>query len=221
MPPFPFSALAEKLENAYEAIHSALVLFPDGSDEQSVVGSVWFTVARDQCQDSPLRLRNGSSSFSSEETDNSGSFRSMEEDEVASYNMNNNSSSSTAIGATYTYTPQTVYGGKILPNIADFDDEDDSGVDTDTDSFYTTESSEGLAKALQSSLSIATQPPIIASDGQHYFTVLPPPPRRKYETNGKLIFVPSDAPGTCPIHGCAGDPCSTCKFKDRPMLFSF
>lgn len=76
MPPFPFSALAEKLENAYGAIQSALVLFPDDPEDPNV-GPAWFTVARDQQQYSPIRFQTNRSSFSSEETDNSGSFRSM------------------------------------------------------------------------------------------------------------------------------------------------
>lgn len=90
--------------------------------------------------------------------------------------------------------------GKILPNIADFDADDDHEevYGSDTDSFYTSESSDGLAKALQSSLCINSHTPVMASDGQYYSTALPPPPRRKCDARGKLVFVPSDAPGTCP-----------------------
>lgn len=76
MPPFLFSALAEKLENAYGAIQSAMVLFPEDPN----LGPAWFTVARDQHQHSPIRFQTDRSSFSSEETDNSESFRSIAEE---------------------------------------------------------------------------------------------------------------------------------------------
>jgi hypothetical protein len=92
--------------------------------------------------------------------------------------------------------------GKIIPNIADFEAEQENqegyNDESDSDSFYTSESSEAFVKPLQSSLFMTSYPPTIASDGQSYSTALPPPPRCTDDVHKKLIFVPSDALGTCP-----------------------
>jgi hypothetical protein len=76
MPPFPFTVLAEKLGNAYQAMQASFVLFPDPTEEPDA--PAWFTVVRNQQQSTPQRLQiSDDSSFSSEGTYHTGSFRSM------------------------------------------------------------------------------------------------------------------------------------------------
>ncbi|KAG6849027.1 hypothetical protein H0H93_011872 [Arthromyces matolae] len=108
-----------------------------------------------------------------------------------------------------------IFLGKIIPNIGDYDFEADEGPsDTDTDETFF---SYGTPTSETSSLPIPGKPiPILDLDKElpklptleeasrpteliECVTALSPPPlHHSRKTRSKVVFVPRDAPGTCP-----------------------
>ncbi|KAG5636917.1 hypothetical protein H0H81_006384 [Sphagnurus paluster] len=107
------------------------------------------------------------------------------------------------------YPGPYVLGGKILPDIANFDREDyasgdsDSGssCDTDTETFYSYDpSSPTAARRFTGPRPSPTRTPdiSIALEGLDFRPLSPPPLRHSGKTRSRVVSVPRDAPGTCP-----------------------
>ncbi|GLB34496.1 hypothetical protein LshimejAT787_0200610 [Lyophyllum shimeji] len=126
-----------------------------------------------------------------------------------------------------------VLGGKIIPNIANFDfdrDSDDGQAQpdpadsaSDTDSFYSYDDVQPASPAKVEANPAGIDPPIAGPANRIHdltegVTALSPPPlRHSGRTRSKVVFVPRDTPGTCPIHGCAD--CGLCD-SNKPLLFT-
>ncbi|RDB23015.1 hypothetical protein Hypma_009760 [Hypsizygus marmoreus] len=115
-----------------------------------------------------------------------------------------------------------VLSGKILPNIANFDEED---ADTsDNESFYSfrsTRAEPDLERTAATTdghinhLAASFSSPLVDC----VTPLAPAPLHHSGKTRSKVVFIPRESLGTCPVHGCA--PCGICQPTAMPVLFNF
>lgn len=238
--PFSLLTLAERVESVIGAIQTSLAMVPDRSaadraqDAHAAAEPAAWRVHRPYIQQlascpryGPLMITDRDGGSSTEGTDDSETL--VSEEAAQTYY---------ALPIAHEARTTTyVLGGKILPDIANFnfdreeevkvqlDANDDSASDTDT--FYSYDAGQSDSSVDVEANPAAAGPPTTTRtagpanripDLTEGVTALAPPPLwHSGRTRSKVVFVPRDAPGTCPIHGCAD--CGLCDL-DKPLLFT-
>ncbi|KAF5378278.1 hypothetical protein D9615_008719 [Tricholomella constricta] len=224
--PFSFLALSERVESVIGAIQTSFAMVPNRTADQECASitaaelAVWrahrpylqqiasyprysHTIMEDRDGGSSVYGTDGSETLVSEEASHTYYAPPAAQEERAAF----------------------LLGGKILPDIANFDRQQESSDDSasDTDTFYSYQSdspveAQNNPAALHPPSARAAGPWNRAPDLTEGVTALSPPPlRHSGKTRSKIVSVPRDAPGTCPIHGCAE--CGLCD-PDKPLLFT-
>jgi len=237
--PFSLLALSERVENVIGAIHTSFAIVhhdvPAADRAQSAHAAAelatWRT-HRPYLQHLASHRRYGPSMITDRDGESTtegtdGSETLVSEEAAHTYY---------ALPTAKDDRPVYVLGSKILPNIGSFDfdreDEEEAQADvddsaSDSDSFYSYDAGQCDSPADVEANPAAAGPPTTSraagpTDGIPDLTegvtaLAPPPLWHSGKTRSKVVFMPRDAPGICPIHGCAD--CGLCD-SDKPLLFT-